>query len=189
MVKVKFDSRGITVQESCDERGMLANTFIPKNSFEDYDCQEPIVIAIPKCIRQMGCKCVKIEISRVDSWQVKFIFKSYNGVSYEVLSHTGHKLSPFSYLGSGISFDRYIAVKKYFGGADVEVSLSKGVASFKGGTLSSFTIGEKGKPYCKILGYHLRLLNKFLGATIDGSRIEFGKKDEELLFLIEKDYY
>ena len=130
MVKVKFDFRGITIQESCDEREMLANTFIPKNSCEDYDCQEPVVVAIPKCIGQMGGKCVKIEISRVDSWRVKFIFKSDDGVSYEVLSHTGHKLSPFSYLDSGISFDRHIPVKKYFGGADVEVSVSKGVASF-----------------------------------------------------------
>ena len=95
MVKVKFDSRGITIQESCDERGMLANTFIPSSSLEDYDCQEPVVIAIPKCIRQMGGKCIKIEISRVDSWRVKSIFKSDNGVSYEVLSHTMHKLSLF----------------------------------------------------------------------------------------------
>ena len=189
MVKVEFGTRWITIQETCDERGMLANAFIPSSSLEDYDCQEPVVIAIPKCIRQMGGKCVKIEISRVDRWQVKSIFKSDNGVSYEVLSHTRHKLSPFSCLDSGISFDRYIAVKKCFGGADVEVSVSKGVASFKGGTLSSFTIGEEGKPYCKILGNRLTLLNKFLGATINGSRIEFGKKDEELLFSIEKDFY
>ena len=94
MVKVELGSRGITIQESCDERGMLANTFIPRGSIEDYDCQEPIVIAIPKCIIQMGGKCVKIEISRVDSWRVKSIFKSDNGVSYEVISHTMHKLSP-----------------------------------------------------------------------------------------------
>ena len=67
MVRVEFGSRGITIQESCNERGMLANTFIPRSSIEDYDCQEPVVIAIPKCIRQMGGKCVQIEISRVDS--------------------------------------------------------------------------------------------------------------------------
>ena len=71
MVKVEFGSRRITIQESCDERGMLANTFISRSSLEDYDCQEPVVIAILKCIRQMGGKCVKIEISRVDSWRVK----------------------------------------------------------------------------------------------------------------------
>ena len=189
MVKVEFGSRGITIQESCDERGMLANTFIPRSSIENYDCQEPVAIAIPKCIRQMGGKCVKIEILRVDSWRVKSIFKSDNGVSYEVPSHTMHKMSPLSYLDSGISFDRYITARKCFGGGDVEVSVSNGSASFKGGRISSFTIGEKGEPYCKIPGDRLKLLNKFLGATITNSKMEFCKKDEEFLFSIENDYY
>ena len=61
MVKVELGSRRITIQESCDERGMLANTFIPRGSIEDYDCQEPIVIAIPKCIRQMGGKSERLK--------------------------------------------------------------------------------------------------------------------------------
>ena len=67
MVKVEFGPRGITIQESCDEIGMLANTFIPRSSLEDYDCQKPVVVEIPKCIRRMDGKCIKIEISRMDS--------------------------------------------------------------------------------------------------------------------------
>ena len=74
MVKVEFGPRGITLQESCDEKGKLANTFILRGSLENYDCQEPIVIPIPKCIKRMGGKCVSIEISRVDSWRVRSIF-------------------------------------------------------------------------------------------------------------------
>ena len=191
MVKVKFDLRGITIQVSCDERGMLSNTFIPRGSLEDYDCQELVVISIPKCIKPMGGKCVSIEISRVDSWRVRSIFKSDNGVSYEILSHTMHELSPLSHLDSRISFDRFVTSKKCIRGEeiDVEVSVSENVASFKGRTISSFTIGEEGELYCKIPGERLRLLSKFLGATINNSKMEFGKKDKELLFSIEKDYY
>ena len=146
LIKIKFDLRGITIQESCAERGMLSNAFIPRGSLEDYDCQEPVVISIPKFIKRMGGKCRSIEILRVDSWRVRSIFKSDNGVSYEALSQARHELSPLSHLDSRISFDRYVTAKKCFGGGevDVEVSVSKNVASFKGGTISSFTIGEKG---------------------------------------------
>ena len=80
-------------------------------------------------------------------------------------------------------------MKKCFGGVDVEVSVSNGSASFKGGRISSFTIGQNGEPYCKIPGNHLKLLNNFLGATINNSKMEFCKKDKEFLFSIEKDYY
>ena len=77
------------------------------------------------------------------------------------------------------------------GGVDVEVSVKDGIATFKGGIvrISSFTIGDPGEPYCMIPGERLKLLNKFLGATINNSKIEFCKKDENLLFSVDKEHY
>ena len=51
----------------------------------------------------------------VDSWGVKNVFKSNNGVSYEVLSTVMYKLLTQPQLDSGISFERYSTTKKCFG--------------------------------------------------------------------------
>ena len=80
----------------------------------------------------MGGKCESIAILRVDSWRVKSVFKSDNGVSYEAISHTMHKLLTQPRLDSGISFERYAAAMKCLGGVDIEVSVKDGIATFKG---------------------------------------------------------
>ena len=49
--------------------------------------------------------------------------------------------------------------------------------------------GEPGEPYCKIPIKCLILLNKFLGTTINNSKIEFCKEDHSLLFSVDKEYY
>ena len=129
---------------------------------------------------------------QVDSWRVKSVFKSNNGVSYEAISHTMHKLLTQPLVDSGISFERYVTAMKCLGGVDVEVSVNDGIATFKGGSvrISSFTIGDPGEPYCMIPGERLKLLNKFLGSTINNSKIKFCKReDTEFLFSIDKEYY
>ena len=55
--------------------------------------------------------------------------------------------------------------------------------------ISKFIVGKPGEPYCVISIKHLKLLNKFLGPTINNSKIEFCKEDQNLLFLVDKEYY
>ena len=88
----------------------------------------------------MGGKCESIAILQVDSWRVKSVFKSNNGVSYEAISHTMHKLLTQPRVDSGISFERYVTAMKCLGGVDVEVSVNDGIATFKGGERTHFII-------------------------------------------------
>ena len=44
---------------------------IPQNSFEDYECCEQGVIAVPEHIKRLGGRFVGIEIFKIDSWRVK----------------------------------------------------------------------------------------------------------------------
>ena len=69
--------------------------------------------------------------------------------------------------------------------------MKDGIATFRGEIfcISAFIIGELGEPYCTIPDECLKLLNKFLGATINNSKIEFCKKDQNLLFLVDKEHY
>ena len=152
LIYIGFDSEGITVQGSCDDRGILATTVIPRDSLEDYEGRKPAVVAMPNCLRRLEGRCVGINVLRVDSWRVRNVFISDNGVSYEVLSHPMYTLTDQPRLYSGISFERYPAAKKCFGGVDtdIEVSVADGIASFRGGHISSFIFGEPGEPYCKI---------------------------------------
>ena len=53
--------------------------------------------------------------------------------------------------------------------------------------ISKFKIGELREPYCKILIKILKLLDKFRGTTINNSKIEFCKREENLLFSISKE--
>ena len=49
----------------------------------------------------------------MDSWRVKNVFKSNNGVSYEAISSYMYKLSAHPRITTGISFERYPAAKKF----------------------------------------------------------------------------
>ena len=67
----------------------------------------------------------------------------------------------------------------------------KGVATFKVNILriSKFIVGDPREPYCKIPIKHLKLLNKFLGTTINNSKIEFCKDEDYFLFSVDKEHY
>ena len=156
-----------------------------------HKCHEPLVVAIHYCLKKLGGRCVRINVLRVDSWRVRNVFKSDNGVSYEALSSTMYKLLTHPWLDSGILFERYPTAKKRLGGADIEVSVKDRIATFRGEIfrISTFIIGEPGEPYCMIADEHLKLLNKFLGVTINNSKIEFCKREENLLFSVDKEHY
>ena len=135
-----------------------------RDSLESYVCDGwPMVVAIPKCIKMLGGRCVRISITNVDSWRVRVTFKSNNGVSFEAISTYMYKLLDQPVIDSGISFERYAVVKKCLGGTDVEVSVNGGIATFRGSSfrISTFTIGEPGEEYCKISSAKLNILNKF----------------------------
>ena len=74
---------------------------------------------------------------------------------------------------------------------DIEVSIKDVIATFRGEIfhISIFTIGDPGEPCCMIPGKRLKLLNKFMGAAINNSKIEFCKKDENLLFSVDREHY
>ena len=76
-------------------------------------------------------------------------------------------------ITEGISFESYPSTKKFLscvedpkGEAEVKVN---GVATFKVKIfqISKFIVGGLGEPYCKIPIKSLKLLNKFLGTTIN----------------------
>ena len=132
-----------------------------------------------------------INVLRVDSWRVRNVFISDNGVSYEVLSHPMYTLTDQPRLYPGISFERYPAAKKCFGrvDTDIEVSVTDGIASFRGGRISSFIFGEPGEPYCKIPAERIKILNKFLGSTFNNSSMGFCKLADAFLFGIDKEHH
>ena len=195
MIYIGFDSEGITIQGSNEDWGILVTTVIAQDSLEGYECCEPLVVAVPNHLKKLGGRCVSINVLRVDSWRVRNVFKSDNRVSYEVLSSTMYKLSTHPWFDSGISFEQYLTAKKRLGEADIEVSAKDGIATFRGEIflISTFIIGEPGEPYCTIPDECLKLLNKFLGETINNLKIEFCKKEgdqtENLLFSVDKEHY
>ena len=132
----------------------------------------------------------------MDSWRVKNVFKSNDGVSYEAISSYMYKLSNHPKITTGISSERYPSTKKFLlcdevSNGEVEVEVNEGVARFKVDVLriSKFIVGEPGEPYCKILIKRLKLLNKFPGATISNSKTEFCKDENDYLFSVDKEYY
>ena len=204
LIYISYDSEGIKIQGSKDS-GYHDH---PRDSFESFEFRglaaphgggEPMVLAVPHHVRELGGKCFSISILKIDSWRVKNVFKSDNGVSYEVISNYMYGLSSHPSMDSAISFERYPATKKCLKGVDVEVSVKDGgpgappggIATFRGEIfcMSTFIIGEPGQPYCMIPSDRLKLLNKFLGAIIRGSRIDFCKKDDDFLFSVDKEYY
>ena len=81
LIYVSYDSEGITIQGSCEDRKILATTVIPRDSFEHYECKESMDLAAPYHLRKLGGRCVSINILKMDSWRVKNVFTSNNGVS------------------------------------------------------------------------------------------------------------
>ena len=180
LIYISYDSEGITIQGSCKERKILATTVIPRESFEHYECKESLVIAVPLHLGKLGSRCVSIEVLQMDSWRVKNAFKSNNRVSYEAISSYMFKLTDQPAINECISFERYPSTKKFLScvedpSGEVEVEVNEGVATFKVDIfrISKFTTEEPGEPYCEIPIKSLKLLNKFLGETINNSKIEF----------------
>ena len=66
-----------------------------------------------------------------------------------------------------------------------------GITTFRGEIfhISTFTIGEPGEPYCTIPGECMKLLNKFLGMTINTLKIKFCKDEDYFLFSDDKEHY
>ena len=69
LIYIGFDSEGITIQGSCEEWRVLATMVIPRSSLEGYECREPLVVAIPYCLKKLGGGCARINVLRVDSWR------------------------------------------------------------------------------------------------------------------------
>ena len=85
LICIGYDSEGITIQGSCEEQKFLATTVIPRESFEHYECKESMVTAVPIDLKKLGGRCVRINVLRVDSWRVRNVFESDNGVSMKLL--------------------------------------------------------------------------------------------------------
>ena len=196
MIYISYDLKGVTIQGSCEDRKILATTVILRDSFEHYECKESMVLAVPYHLGKLGGRCVSIKVLKMDSWRVKNVFKSNNGVSYEAICSYMYKLSDHPKITTGISFERYPSAKKFLlcdevPNGEVEVEVNEEVATFKVDVLriSKFIVGEPGEPYCKIPIKRLKLLNKFLGTTINNSKIEFCKDEDDFLFSVDKEYY
>ena len=76
MVKMDLAPEGIEIQQRNEARGILASTYIPAKSFNEYICEEPLVILIPKYLKKFLLKMVTrnnfmIEVFRRDSWWVE----------------------------------------------------------------------------------------------------------------------
>ena len=156
LIRIGFGSEGITIQESNEDRGILATTVIPRNFLEGYECREtvenaqfafsPVVVPILNYLKKLGGRCVKIRVTNIDSWRVRVTFESNNIISYEAISAYMYKLLDQPVIDSEISFERYATVKKCSVEVDkdVEVSVKDGIATFKGGIMrmSTFIIGE-----------------------------------------------
>ena len=114
LIYISYDSEGITIQGSCEDRKILATTVICRDSFERYECKDSMVIAIPLHLGKLGGRCVSIKVLKMDSWRVKNVFKSNDGVSYEAVSSYMFKLTDYPKITEGIiSFERYPFTKKF----------------------------------------------------------------------------
>ena len=128
LIYLSYDSEGITIQGSCKEQKILATTVIPRESFEHYECKEsmyskapplsgakpgPLVIAVPLHLGKLGGRCVSIKALKIDSWRVKNVFKSNNGVLYGAISSYVFKLTDHPKITEGILFESYPSTKKF----------------------------------------------------------------------------
>ena len=62
LIYISYDSEGIKIQGSCEDRKILATTVIPRDSFESYECKVSMVIAVPLHLGKLGGRCVSIEV-------------------------------------------------------------------------------------------------------------------------------
>ena len=118
LIYISYDLEGITIQGpakpegSRDERGILATTVIPRESFEYYECKESMVLAVPYHLGKLGGRCVSAEVLKIDSWRVKNVFKCNNEASYEAISSYMYKLSDHPKITEGISFELTLSICK-----------------------------------------------------------------------------
>ena len=176
-----------------------------------------MVIYIPLHPEKLGSRYISIKVLKMDSWRVKNVFNSNNGVLYEAVSSCMFKLMDYPKITESmgfcsdpgpagpISFEQYPSTKKFLscvedpkGEVEVEVVATFKVEIFR---ISKFIVGDPGEPYCKIPIKSLKLLNKFLGTTINNSKIEFCKLDgpcgpgvaeqlqDKFLFSVDKEHY
>ena len=55
LIYIGYDSDGIKIQGSCEDRKVLATTTIPRDSFGSYEFQgEPMVLAVPYHLGKLG---------------------------------------------------------------------------------------------------------------------------------------
>ena len=128
-----------------------------------------MVLAVPLHLGKLGGRCVSIEVLKMDSWRVKNVFKSNNGVSYEAISSYMFKLTTdHPKITKKISFESYPSTKKFLScvedpKGEVEVEANEGAAMFKVDIhrISKFIVGGLGEPYCKIPIKSLKLLTLF----------------------------
>ena len=116
-----------------------------------------MVLAVPLHLGKLGGRCVSSDGLRMDSWRVKNVFKSNNGVSYEAISSYMYKLTDHPKITEGISFESYPSTKKCLScvedlKGEVEGEVNEGVATFKVDIfqISKFIVGGPGEPYYKI---------------------------------------
>ena len=64
-----------------------------------------MAVAVPNDLKKLGGRCVSSSVLTVDSWRVRNVFKSDNGVSYEALSSYKYKLSDHPRMDSKIPFE------------------------------------------------------------------------------------
>ena len=124
---------GITIQGSCEDRRILATMINPRDSFEHYECKESMTLAIPFHLKKLEGKCISISVLKMDSWRVKNVFKSSNGVLYEMISSFMYKLTDNAKITEGMSFERYPATKKFLlcnedPKGEVEIEVVDGIA-------------------------------------------------------------
>ena len=78
-----------------------------------------MVIAVPLHLGKLGGRCISIEVLKMDSWRVKNVFKSNNGVSYEAIGSYMFKLTDHPKIAKGmISFESYPSTKKFLSCAE-----------------------------------------------------------------------
>ena len=67
LIYISYNSEGISIQGSCEDRKILAATVIPQDSFEHYECKESMVLAVPYYLRKLGGRCININVLKMDS--------------------------------------------------------------------------------------------------------------------------
>ena len=90
-----------------------------------------MVIAVPLHLGKLGGRCVSIKVLKMDSWRIKNVFKSNNGVLYEVVSSYMFKLTDHPEITESISFEWYPSTKKFLScvedpKGEVEVEVNRG---------------------------------------------------------------